>query len=153
MFRGLRFTGLIILVLIFLSSSFTSPAFARERFRLNARLDTGEENASVEFEYDLNYRVSISGGLGITILDTGNSGTASLGFRYYLSEPGHRLYLKVRGLTKFYDSYIRFRIGFGFGYTAYVSGNRGSIELELLVGSISGTLEIKPSIGISVGIR
>ena len=77
-----RFTGLIMLVL-FLTLVVT-PALSRENYRVNARLDTGEENLGVEFEYDLNYWLSISGGLGLTVLDTGNKGMVSLGFRYYL---------------------------------------------------------------------
>ncbi|HOL55157.1 MAG TPA: hypothetical protein PK699_04575 [bacterium] len=148
--RNSRSTGLIMLVL-FLTLVVT-PALSRENSRVNVRLDTGEENLGLEFEYDLNYWLSISGGLGLTVLDTGNKGMVSLGFRYYLYEPGSRLYLKFRGLAGFDESIVRFRAGFGFGYATYIGDDRSNIELELLVGNTCGVLEIKPSIGISIGI-
>lgn len=151
MSRAFRFLTLILLILS-LTLTATSVS-ARDRFRVNARLDTEEENVGLELDYDLSYRLSFSIGLSLTLLDTGSRGTVCLGFRYYLYGDGSRFYLKLRGLTNFYNDSFRFRVGVGVGYTTYIIGNRGALELEFLIGSVSGVLEIKPSIGISVGIN
>lgn len=153
MSRLFRFVTFILLGLFLFLSLASTPVSARDSFRINARLDTEEENVGLELDYDISYRLSLSVGLGLTVLDAGSRGTACLGLRYYLYGDGSRFYLKLRGLTRFYDDSFRFRVGVGFGYTTYISGNRGALELELLIGSMGGVLEIKPSIGISIGIN
>jgi len=144
-----------ILALVFLSLTLiSSPVLAGERLRINARADVEDENVGIEFEYNLSYRVYIDGGLGLNILGPINKGRVSLGFKYYLIDPDDKFYLRIRGITNFEDATItRFRLGFGIGYTTYFNHTRSSLEVGILVGSYSGTLEIKPSLGISVTIR
>jgi len=143
-----------ILLLVFLSLMLLSnTALARERFRINVRADVEEENVGVEFKYNLSYKLYIDGGLGIDVTGPINRGRISIGFRYYLQDPDEKLYLRIRGITNFEDATItRFRVGLGVGYTAYVSRNRSSVELGVIIGSNNGTLEIKPSLGVSVSV-
>lgn len=151
MLRIFRFVTFMVLILSLTLAS--TSVLARDSFRVNARLDTEEENVGLELDYDLNYRLSFSLGLSLALSDIGSVGIAHLGLRYYLYGDSSRFYLKFRGLTRFYDDSVRFRVGVGVGYMTYISGNRGALELELLIGSVSGVLEIKPSIGVSVGIN
>lgn len=144
-----------VLVLVFLSLTLvSSPVLARERFRINVRADVEDENLGIEFEYNLSYRVYIDGGLGLNILGPTNKGKVFLGFKYYLIDPDDKLYLRIRGITNFEDATItKFRLGLGIGYTTYFSHTRSSIEVGILVGSYGGTLEIKPSLGVTVAIK
>jgi len=143
-----------VVVLVFLSLILLSnTALARERFRINVRADVEEENVGVEFEYNLSYKLYIDGGLGLDMTGPINRGRVSIGFRYYLQDPDDKLYLRIRGITNFEDATItRFRVGLGIGYVAYVNRTRSSVELGVIIGSRSGSLEIKPSLGVSVSI-
>ena len=143
-----------VVVLVFLSLILLSnTALARERFRINVRADVEEENVGVEFEYNLSYKLYIDGGLGLDVTGPINRGRVSIGFRYYLQDPDDKLYLRIRGITNFEDATITsFRVGLGIGYVAYVNRTRSSVELGVIIGSRSGSLEIKPSLGVSVSI-
>lgn len=139
----------VVFLLVFL---LPTSILAGERFRMNVRADLEDENIGAEFEYHLSYRLYIDGGLGIT-LGTIDKIRVSAGFKYYLWDPDEKLYLRIRGIAYFEDTNIkRFRLGVGIGYTTYLNQTRSSIELGVLIGSYSGTLDIKPSLGVSVSI-
>ncbi|MGC8970741.1 MAG: hypothetical protein ACP5K2_00895 [bacterium] len=56
-------------------------------------------------------------------------------------------------ISNFEDTNItRFRVGLGIGYTTYLNRTRSFWELGVLIGTYSGTLEIKPSLGVSVSV-
>ncbi|MBC7320205.1 hypothetical protein H5T89_06140 [bacterium] len=146
--RSYRVFVLITLLVFLIPTS----ALARERFRINVRADLEDENVGAEFEYSLSYKLCIDGGVGLTLGAT-NKVRLSAGLRYYLWEPDEKLYLKICGITYIEDASItRFRLGMGVGYTTYFDHRRSSIELGVLVSTYSGTLDIKPSLGVSVSV-
>ncbi|MCX7795402.1 MAG: hypothetical protein N2380_02625 [bacterium] len=139
----------LVLLLVFL---LPTSALAIERFRVNVRADLSDENVGAEFEYNLSYKVYIDGGIGIT-LGAIDRIRVSAGFKYYLWEPDEKVYFRIHGITYFKDTSItRFKLGIGVGYTTYLDRTRSSIEVGVLVGFYSGTLDIKPTLGVSVSV-
>lgn len=146
--RSYKVSVLVVLLVLLIPTS----AIARERFRINVRADLDDENVGAEFEYSLSYKLCIDGGVSLTVGAT-DKVRLSAGFRYYLWEPDEKLYLRIRGITYLEDGSItRFRLGIGVGYATYFDHRRSSIEFGVLIGSYSGTLEIKPSLGVSVSV-
>lgn len=155
MSKEIKLTKYVVL-LIGLSLSlglFSIPTLARERTVISVKTETEYETIGLEFEYETNYKLSISGGVGLTITEAGSKGSIDLGLRYYLQEGDKRFYLRITGITRFdYDNTINFRAGLGVGYATDFDNKRASTEIGFLIGSENGILVVKPSVGILIGI-